>query len=51
MTRVDITHYLGMAIETSRRLITQLQYEQVIKVKQRRVSIVDFEKSNLCLLH
>jgi CRP/FNR family transcriptional regulator len=51
MTRVNITHYLGMAIETTSRLLTQLQNEQVIKLKQRRVSIVDFENLNLCLLH
>lgn len=51
MTRVDIANYLGMAIETVSRLLTQLQNEQVIKVNKRRVSIVDFEKLNQYPLH
>ena len=51
MTRVDIANYLGMAIETVSRLLTQLQNEQIIEVEKRRVYIVDFEKLNQCLLH
>jgi CRP/FNR family transcriptional regulator len=51
MTRVDIANYLGMAIETVSRLLTQLQNEQIIEVDKRRVCIVDFEKLNQCLLH
>lgn len=51
MTRVDIANYLGMAIETVSRLLTQLQNEQIIKVEKRRVSILDFEKLSQCLLH
>jgi CRP/FNR family transcriptional regulator len=51
MTRVDIANYLGMAIETVSRLLTQLKNEQVIKVNKRRVSIVDFEKLNQYPLH
>ena len=51
MTRVDIANYLGMAIETVSRLITQFQNEQFIKVDKRRVSIVDFVKLNQCLLN
>jgi CRP/FNR family transcriptional regulator len=50
MTRVDIANYLGMAIETVSRLLTQLQNEQIIEVEKRRVSIVDFKKLNQCLL-
>jgi CRP/FNR family transcriptional regulator len=50
MTRVDIANYLGMAIETVSRLLTQLQNEQVIEVEKRRVSIVDREKLSQCLL-
>ena len=50
MTRVDIANYLGMAIETVSRLLTQLQNKQIIEVEKRRVSIVDFEKLNQCLL-
>lgn len=51
MTRVDIANYLGMAIETVSRLLTQLQNEQIIEVKKRRVKIVDFEKLQECLSH
>jgi len=51
MTRVDIANYLGMAIETVSRLLTQLQNEQIIEVEKRRVSIIDIEKLNQCLLH
>lgn len=51
MTRVDIANYLGMAIETVSRLLTQLQNEQIIVVEKRRVSIVDFEKLNQSLLY
>jgi CRP/FNR family transcriptional regulator len=51
MTRVDIANYLGMAIETVSRLLTQLQNEQIIKVQKRRVSIIDFEKLSQCLIH
>jgi CRP/FNR family transcriptional regulator len=51
MTRVDIANYLGMAIETVSRLLTQLQNEQIINVEKRRVSIVDSEKLNKSLLH
>jgi DNA-binding transcriptional regulator LsrR (DeoR family) len=50
MTRVDIANYLGMAVETVSRLLTQLQNEQVIKVEKRRVSIVNITKLNLCQL-
>jgi CRP/FNR family transcriptional regulator len=51
MTRVDIANYLGMAIETVSRLLTQLQNEHVIEVEKRRVSIVNIAKLKLCLLH
>lgn len=51
MTRVDIANYLGMAIETVSRLLTQLQNEHIIEVAKRRVRIVDFEKLSLSLLH
>jgi CRP/FNR family transcriptional regulator len=50
MTRVDIANYLGMAIETVSRLLTQLQSEQIIEVEKRRVSIIDFEKLSQSLL-
>jgi CRP/FNR family transcriptional regulator len=50
MTRVDIANYLGMAIETVSRLLTQLQNERIIEVEKRRVSIVDRDKLSLCLL-
>lgn len=50
MTRVDIANYLGMAIETVSRLLTQMQSEQIIEVEKRRVRIIDFEKLNQSLL-
>jgi CRP/FNR family transcriptional regulator len=51
MTRVDIANYLGMAIETVSRLLTQLQNERIIEVQKRKVSIVDRDKLTGCLLH
>jgi CRP/FNR family transcriptional regulator len=51
MTRVDIANYLGMAIETVSRLLTQLQNENIIEVEKRRVKIVNYRKLNQCLLH
>lgn len=51
MTRVDIANYLGMAIETVSRLLTQLQNEQIIEVQKRRISIVDFNKLKQSLIH
>lgn len=51
MTRVDIANYLGMAIETVSRLLTQLQNEDIIEVEKRRVKILNFRKLNQCLLH
>ena len=46
MTRVDIANYLGMAIETVSRLLTQLQNDEIIRVEKRRVSLIDFDKLN-----
>ena len=43
MSRVDIANYLGMAIETVSRLLTQLQKEQVLQVDKRKINIIDFE--------
>ena len=51
MTRVDIANYLGMAIETVSRLLTQLHNEQIIEVEKRRVKIADLRKLHQCLLH
>lgn len=51
MTRVDIANYLGMAIETVSRLLTQLQNEQIIEVQKRRVVILHIEKLKQSLLH
>lgn len=51
MTRVDIANYLGMAIETVSRLLTQLQNGHIIEVEKRRVKIVDLGKLNQYLLH
>jgi CRP/FNR family transcriptional regulator len=51
MTRVDIANYLGMAIETVSRLLTQLQNEHIIEVEKRRIKIIDLSKLNQCQLH
>jgi CRP/FNR family transcriptional regulator len=51
MTRVDIANYLGMAIETVSRLLTQLQNEHIIEVEKRHVKIIDLGKLNQYLLH
>ena len=50
MTRVDIANYLGMAIETVSRLLTQLHNEHIIEVEKRRVKFVDFRKLHQYLL-
>lgn len=42
MTRTDIANYLGMAIETVSRLLTRFQKMGAIEVKNRQVTIVDF---------
>ncbi|MFT5924974.1 MAG: CRP/FNR family transcriptional regulator [Paraglaciecola sp.] len=51
MTRVDIANYLGMAIETVSRLLTQLQNAHIIEVERRRVKIIDLRKLNQYLLN
>lgn len=50
MTRVDIANYLGMAIETVSRLLTQLHNDHIIEVEKRRVKIVDLRKLNQYML-
>lgn len=49
MSRVDIANYLGMAVETVSRQLTQLQKEQIIEVNKRNISIVDFSRLQDCL--
>lgn len=49
MTRVDIANYLGMAIETISRLLTQLQNEAVIDVDKRRICILDINRLRQCV--
>lgn len=50
MTRVDIANYLGMAIETVSRLLTQLQNQRIIEVQKRKVSIINRDKLSRSLL-
>ena len=40
MSRVDIGHYLGLAVETVSRTLTKLQKHGVIKVEGKEVVIV-----------
>jgi CRP/FNR family transcriptional regulator len=41
MTRHDIANYLGLAIETVSRLLTQLQNEGTLKVMHRNIIILN----------
>ena len=43
MSREDIAHYLGLALETVSRGFTRLQDDGVIAVHGRRIEIVDAE--------
>ncbi|MFT2090687.1 helix-turn-helix domain-containing protein [Paraglaciecola sp. 2405UD69-4] len=49
MSRVDIANYLGMAVETVSRQLTQLQKEQTIDVNKRRISILDIQRLHDCV--
>jgi len=40
MSRVDIGHYLGLAVETVSRTLTKLQKHGVIKVEGKEVVII-----------
>jgi len=44
MTRTDIANYLGMAIETLSRLLTQFQQEQILKINHRYIEISNKQK-------
>jgi CRP/FNR family transcriptional regulator len=46
MTRTDIANYLGMAIETVSRVFTSFQQRNIIVVKLRNLSILDFAALN-----
>lgn len=46
MTRTDIANYLGMAIETVSRVFASFQQKNIIAVKLRYLSILDFEALN-----
>lgn len=43
MARSDISNYLGLAVETISRLISQLQSDGLVKIDKREVEIVDME--------
>lgn len=44
MTRIDIANYLGMAIETVSRLIKKLQNSNLIRIKDKEVTILDIQE-------
>lgn len=46
MTRTDIANYLGMAIETVSRVFANFQQRNIIAVKLRHLSILDFAALN-----
>lgn len=49
MTRIDIANYLGMAIETISRLLTNMQQQGLIHVQRRQVTLLDINQlRSLC---
>ncbi len=44
MSRTDIANYLGMALETVSRILTDFQRNNIISVNNRRVSILDYQR-------
>ena len=48
MVRTDIANYLGLAVETTSRIFTRLQQQDVIAVKGKEVEVLDPQK--LCEL-
>lgn len=49
MTRTEIANYLGMAIETVSRVLAGFQQRNIIAVKLRQLSILDFSALNNCV--
>tara|TARA_R110001632_G_scaffold232566_1_gene373675 strand:- start:8449 stop:9243 length:795 start_codon:yes stop_codon:yes gene_type:complete len=47
MTRIDIANYLGMAIETISRLLTNMQQQGLIEVQRRQVTLLDIPQLQL----
>ncbi|MFT4653636.1 MAG: CRP/FNR family transcriptional regulator [Kangiellaceae bacterium] len=43
MTRTDIANYMGMALETVSRVFASFQLKQLICIKNRQLSILDFD--------
>lgn len=48
MVRTDIANYLGLAVETTSRIFTRLQQQNIIKVSGKEVEVLD--QSRLCQL-
>lgn len=48
MVRTDIANYLGLAVETTSRIFTRLQQQEIISVKGKEVEVLDSTK--LCQL-
>jgi len=46
MTRIDVAHFLGLAVETVSRVLSRMQSRGIIKVKGRELMIVN--KHALC---
>lgn len=46
MTRTDIANYMGMALETVSRVLASFQLQQLIRLKNRQLTILDLETLN-----
>jgi len=44
MSRVDISNYLGLAVETVSRIFTRFQKNQLIKTEGKEITLVDIEE-------
>ena len=48
MSRTEIANYLGMAIETVSRILSNFQQRGIVDVKHRSLTILNFETLNRC---
>lgn len=46
MSRVDISNYLGLAVETVSRIFTRFQKNELIKTESKEITLMDFDELN-----